>query len=133
MESSELAYFRTRLGKTQQQMAQLLGVSIKAVHSYEQGWRKIPGHVERQVYFLVSRKIAGFEKTIKPCWVEKKCSGDLKKKCPAYELKAGKLCWFINGTVCDGEVKKNWQEKMALCRTCDIFKALLDAFEKDSA
>jgi hypothetical protein len=37
-------------------MAQLLGTSIKAIHSYEQGWRTIPVHVERQLYFLLTRK-----------------------------------------------------------------------------
>lgn len=59
MESNEFKIFRSRLGRTQKEMAQLLGVSIKAIHSYEQGWRKIPGHVERHVYFLVSRILQG--------------------------------------------------------------------------
>lgn len=57
MESKEFKIFRSRLDRTQKEMAQLLGVSIKAIHSYEQGWRKIPGHVERQVYFLLSRTL----------------------------------------------------------------------------
>ena len=49
MESSEFKEFRAKLGKTQAQMAQLLGVSLKAVHSYEQGWRSVPTAVERQM------------------------------------------------------------------------------------
>ena len=59
MESKEFKMFRSRLERTQKEMAQLLGISIKAVHSYEQGWRKIPGHVERQIYFLLSRTLRG--------------------------------------------------------------------------
>jgi DNA-binding XRE family transcriptional regulator len=55
MTSKEFKRFRKKLEKTQRQMAQLLGVSIKAVHSYEQGWRSVPVHVERQIFFLVSR------------------------------------------------------------------------------
>ena len=51
MDSKEFSQFRTRLNKTQKQMGQLLGTSIKAIHSYEQGWRSVPGHVERQVFF----------------------------------------------------------------------------------
>jgi DNA-binding XRE family transcriptional regulator len=36
MDNKEFKNIRKTLNKTQQQMAQLLGVSIKAVHSYEQ-------------------------------------------------------------------------------------------------
>ncbi|MCK5723736.1 MAG: transcriptional regulator, partial [Gammaproteobacteria bacterium] len=38
MNSKEFVAIRKRLNKTQKQMAQLLGSSIKAIHSYEQGW-----------------------------------------------------------------------------------------------
>ena len=55
MDNKEFAAFRKALKKTQKQIAELLGTSIKAVHSYEQGWRKVPAHVERQLFFLVSR------------------------------------------------------------------------------
>ena len=57
MEAIEFTQFRKKLKKTQQQIANLLGKSIKAVQSYEQGWRSVPGHVERQIFFLFSRKI----------------------------------------------------------------------------
>ena len=55
MDSAEFKHFRKKLKKTQRQMAQLLGTSIKAVHSYEQDWRSIPPHVERQMFFLISK------------------------------------------------------------------------------
>ena len=41
MDKQEFSHLRKKLNKTQKQMAQLLGVSIKAVHSYEQGWRMV--------------------------------------------------------------------------------------------
>ncbi|MGB2688292.1 MAG: hypothetical protein WBC36_04850 [Desulfobacterales bacterium] len=44
------------MNRTQRQMAQLLGTSLNAIHSYEQGWRYIPVHVELQMLFLISRK-----------------------------------------------------------------------------
>ena len=124
MESKEFAHFRKKLDKTQKQMAQLLGTSIKAVHSYEQGWRTIPTHVERQVFFLISR-VGENKKGKKLCWTVKKCPPELKKECPAWEYRLGTLCWFINGTICDGNVYQNWQEKMKVCRSCEIFKSLL--------
>jgi hypothetical protein len=123
MDRKEFRYFRKRLGKTQLQMAQLLGVSLKAVHSYEQGWRSVPSYVERQVFFLASRVQKNMENR-SPCWVIKNCSSEKKKQCPAWEFNAGDLCWFINGTICDGTVQKKWGEKMKFCRSCDILKSL---------
>lgn len=122
MDSKEFKNIRTKLGKTQRQMAQLLGVSLKAIHSYEQGWRSIPTHVERHIFFLLSRlkKNIGIRK---PCWVMKKCPPEKKKKCPAWEFKAGDICWFISGTICDGRVHKDWKEKMKCCRSCEILKS----------
>jgi len=125
MDKQEFKYFRKRLNKTQKQIAQLLGTSIKAIHSYEQGWRSIPGSVERQIYFLISRTKKDRTRT-KNCWVIKKCTGDQKKKCPAWEYHAGKLCWFISGTICAGEDQRSWHEKIKTCRECEVLQAVLD-------
>jgi DNA-binding XRE family transcriptional regulator len=124
MDKKEFAYLRKKLNKTQKQMAQLLGVSLKAVHSYEQGWRQVPTHVERQLLFLISRLEENM-KGRKTCWVTKKCPPERKKQCPAWEFKAGKLCWFISGTICEGEVHRDWKEKMKICRSCEILISML--------
>jgi len=120
LDGKEFIYVRKKLKKTQKQVAQLLGTSLKAIHSYEQGWRSVPPSVERQMFFLVSR-IAENRISRKPCWAIKKCSHIQKAQCPAREFKAGKLCWFINGTICEGSVQKNWKEKMKICRSCEVF------------
>ncbi|MCB2148688.1 MAG: helix-turn-helix domain-containing protein [Deltaproteobacteria bacterium] len=124
MKDKEFSAVRKRLEKTQKQMAQLLGTSIKAIHSYEQGWRTIPVHVERQLYFLLTRKWGG-KNGVKPCWDTRTCPPEQREQCPAWEFSTGDLCWFINGTICDGMVHGSWKEKMKLCRTCDVFKATL--------
>ncbi len=59
MDSEKLVYYRKKLRLTQKELAQLLITSVKAVSSYEQGWRKVPENVERQVLFLISRQIIG--------------------------------------------------------------------------
>ena len=64
MDNKEFICIRKKLNKTQKQMALLLGTSIKAIHSYEQGWRTVPPSAERQMFFLVSR-IAENRKTQK--------------------------------------------------------------------
>ena len=121
MDSKEFIKFRKRRNITQKQMALLLGVANSSVCIYEQGWRNIPTHVERQVFFLIYN-MNGTKSTQKSCWIVKKCPPELKKQWPAWEFRAGKLCWLINGTICDGIVYKNWKEKMKVCRSCDVFK-----------
>ena len=56
MRSKEFSKIRHHLGSTQLQIAQLLGTSVKAIRSFEQGWRNIPVHAERQVLFLLASK-----------------------------------------------------------------------------
>ncbi len=117
MDNVQFKEVRARLEKTQKQMAQLLGVSIKAVHSYEQGWRRIPHHVERHLLFLLSR--LNPEKRPEKCWQILSCS---EQTCPAREFSAGDMCWFVNGTLCSGRIHDTWQEKMEECRSCEVFK-----------
>jgi DNA-binding transcriptional regulator YiaG len=123
MNKNEFSYVRTRLGKTQTQMAELLRTSPKAIQSYEQGWRPVPAHAERQILFLLSMK-SGVNSQ-KPCWIVRTCTPEKKRNCPAWEFKAGKFCWFINGTMCEGKAQHNWQKKMQICRSCKVMASLL--------
>ncbi|MFQ6078548.1 MAG: helix-turn-helix domain-containing protein [Thermodesulfobacteriota bacterium] len=120
MDKKELSTIRNHIGKTQSQMAQLLGISSKAIQSFEQGWRNIPVHVERQVLFLLAMK-KSHNKGKKPCWTIRRCPVEMRRNCPAWEFQSGHLCWFINGTLCQGEVQESWHEKMKMCRQCDVF------------
>ena len=124
MEIEEFIVARTKLDKTQKEMSQLLAVSDKAIYSYEQGWRAIPTHVERQVFFLLSRQ-KGRQKRPQNCWTVKKCPPKRRNECPAYEYKAGRFCWLINGTICKGKPQLSWKEKMKICRKCEVILNLL--------
>jgi hypothetical protein len=124
VDSKEFLSIRKRLNKTQKEMAQLLGTSVKAIHSYEQGWRSVPVHAERQAYFLLSR-ISSVTDDKEPCWVIKKCPSDLKSRCPAWEFQVGDMCWFINGTICEGVVHGNWRYKIKICKSCEAMSSWL--------
>jgi DNA-binding XRE family transcriptional regulator len=124
MDNTEFTYYRKRMDKTQKEMAQLLGTSLKAVHSYEQGWRNVPTHVERQILFLFSR-MRGNQQKVSHCWKVKNCPTERKRSCPAWEFRAGRLCWFINGTICEGDPQKDWGEKMKMCKKCEVLTPLL--------
>lgn len=131
MESADFKDVRAKLGKTQKELAQLLGVSIKAVHSYEQGWRKIPHHVERQLLFILSRVMMGKGKNTGKCWDILKCPEKKQEKCPAYEFNAGDMCWFINGTKCSGEAHNSWADKMEECKICKVFKNFFETEKRN--
>ncbi len=124
MEKEYFCLIRKKLGKTQKELAELLSISLKTLHSYEQGWRQIPTHAERQVLFLLSR-MRDREGDIKPCWQVKNCPPKRRKACPAWEFQAGKLCWFINGTICECAAQRNWQKKMLICKGCDVLRAFV--------
>jgi hypothetical protein len=125
MDKKEFSLIRSYLRKTQNQLAQLLGASSKAIQSFEQGWRNIPPHSERQLLFLLASKNSG-KKGGDCCWVVRNCPADVKEKCPAWEFQAGNLCWFINGTICHGKVQGTWQRKMKTCRKCEVFRCAFD-------
>jgi hypothetical protein len=121
MKPQELSSFRKWLGKTQKEMASLLGVSLKAIQGYEQGWRNIPVHAERQVLYLVWMKNTRDQKEV-PCWDIINCPSHLREKCPAWEFRIGNLCWFVNGTLCKGRTQGSWKEKIKICKRCKVFK-----------
>lgn len=126
MDKEEFSFIRRQLGKTQSQMAELLGTSLKAIQSFEQGWRNIPVHIERQMLFLFAM-IRNRNKQRKPCWVMKKCHMKIRKTCPAWEFHSGRVCWFINGTICHGHAQETWREKMESCRKCTVFHTIFPA------
>ena len=129
MGKNEFSTARQYLGKTQSQMAQLLGVSLKAIQSFEQGWRNIPVHIERQVLFLLASNKSPPMKG-RPCWVIRKCLMEIRQNCPAWEFQVGNLCWFINGTNCQGRTQESWQKKMKICRQCKGFQTMVPPLKR---
>jgi len=123
LEKNEFAVSRKKLGKTQKQLSELLGMALKTVHSYEQGWRRIPTHIERQIFFLLCKQRVR-HKTLTPCWETKEC--EYKLDCPAWEFQSGHLCWFLSGTRCEQTKGLTNEEKIKKCRSCEILTSLLE-------
>ena len=129
MDGKEFAAIRSKLEMTQKQMAELLGRSLRAVQSFEQGWRKVPENIERQLLYLVFMKeMRG--KSLIPCWELKNCPMEKRDNCPAWEFNTGQLCWFINGTICQGKAPQHWDEKLASCRLCPVFDPVNNLLQK---
>ena len=119
MDDVEFSNIRKKLNKTQKELSHLLGISLKAIRSYEQGRNDIPAHAERQILFLAAMKN---RKGGNYCWKTKSCPSEWKANCPAWEFKVGNLCWLINGTFSHGQNQNTWKRKMAFCRKCPVFQ-----------
>ena len=68
---------------------------------------------------------------MKNCWDINTCSLDKKAACPAWEFKAGDSCWFINGTICSGKIQDNWEDKILICKKCNVLKVHLPDIGKE--
>jgi transcriptional regulator with XRE-family HTH domain len=122
---------RSALGKSQRELAELLGISIKAVESYEQGWRKVPAHVERLLYFILFKINESELGDEAPCWMAKGCSAADRAKCVAYVAKEGHFCWFFTGRLCASAKAAEAGERF--CYACEVFSRMFDKVERREA
>jgi transcriptional regulator with XRE-family HTH domain len=130
LDSRDFARIRTKLGKSRRELAELLGVSLKAVESYEQGWRKVPVHVERVLYYLLC-KLGGGKTASPSCWTAKKCPSERRTRCIAFSVKEGAYCWFFTGRLCAqaGTKKSNSEDAetgLGACYGCAVFLKMLN-------
>jgi transcriptional regulator with XRE-family HTH domain len=123
MDRTEFSRLRQSLAKTQIELARLLCVSPRAIQSFEQGWRAIPASAERQLLFLMAMRKAA-DTASAPCWEARGCPPEWREHCAAWEYRAGRFCWFINGTFCQGKPQENWKKKIILCRQCKVFQSI---------
>jgi len=114
---------RLTLGWTQAEMAGHLGVSRKAVESYEQRWRKTPLNVERLALLFLGclRAMAGGKRRIR-CWELRGCADETRRRCPTWKMRRGDICWLLAGTYCDGRKMRSWKEKWDRCKRCEVLR-----------
>jgi len=117
---TDLRMIRDTLDKSQSEFARLLGVSTRAVQSYEQGWRPVPPYVQKlagMLLFLSWRK-EGNRPT--PCWKARNCPPDQRDACPTYEFGAGDLCWLLHGTPCKDPDSGTRTGQHTACVSCPV-------------
>ena|GEM_PF-319611 len=115
---------RKGLGLTQQGLAQSLGISTKAVQSYEQGWREVPGRVMMQVLVLCAVHRRSYEDET-PCWEIKGCSSEERQTCISYTLGNGRFCWFLTARMAKSEAAAP-DPDMQQCLRCPVLERLLN-------
>jgi len=122
----DLRSIRKALDKSQSQMAALLGVSTRAIQSYEQGWRTPPGAALKLAgYMLYLQRREGMTDTLAPCWEVNQCDPALRETCFASQIGEGRCCWLITGNSCGDRTYDCWPEKLARCRACEVIRRWL--------
>jgi hypothetical protein len=117
---SNIRSVRKALGVSQSKAATLLGVSTKAIQSYEQGARSTPPYVQRTAALLLYTQWRGKHPQHPPCWQVNRCELEVRARCPAFRHQAGDLCWMLTGTVCRGVKKQSSTAKLARCQKCPV-------------
>jgi DNA-binding transcriptional regulator YiaG len=121
MDGRAFARCRALMKRSQRELADILGVSLKAVESYEQGWRRVPANIERILYFLLFKLNEASMEGEEPCWVLRSCSEADRKGCAAYLAREGHYCWFFTGRLCAACKKSGGIET---CYSCEVFARL---------
>jgi DNA-binding XRE family transcriptional regulator len=130
MDNKEFSKIRHELDLTQKGLSRVLCVSPKAIQSFEQGWRDVPVHIEREMLLLLALK--GFrnrDRIPDACWEIKNCPAGWREKCLVWKLQARHFCWYLNGTFCQGKAHQNWEEKHIICRQCEVYQSMFSNYE----
>ncbi len=117
------------MGRTQAEVASALGVSPKAIQSYEQGWRAVPIRVMIQLLVL----LALYQKRTLddvPCWEIRKCPPAKREKCASFTVGRGQFCWFVGSANCRPTSRKNTGPTLP-CMKCPVVQRLLSGRRTD--
>ncbi len=124
-----LKEIRQTFGKSQKEMADLLGISVRAIQSYEQRWRAIPSSINKLAHLLLYLRWRNSDspKNATPCWEICGCDPADFRQCPAYRYGAGEFCWLVTGDYRQGEKMPSWAAKLEKCRDCPVATSWLSA------
>ena len=113
------------LGRTQAEVACALGISAKAIQSYEQGWRVPPTRVLIQLLVLLAiqrrHRVDGH-----PCWTLRDCPAATRATCPAFTVGRGQFCWFIGAKRCLPRRRDDRLAGTLACMDCPVILRLLE-------
>ena len=122
-EQEALKRLRTAMNWTQSETAAFLGISKKAVESYEQGWRNVPGSIWKELLTIVAGR-RGFPRGCKKCYKVLQCSPEIREHCFCGSKMDGRFCWMTASACCyrnHPELKKS----PLTCLDCPVVQQFL--------
>lgn len=123
---TDIQALRTVLAMSQKQMAAVLGISIRAVQSYEQGWRQMPPATQKLVSLLLFLHWRRDHKAGAPCWTVNQCESAVRDTCFAHQCRARDCCWIVTGNCHRGQDMKSWSAKLDKCTRCKVMGQWLE-------
>jgi DNA-binding transcriptional regulator YiaG len=111
------------LERTQAELANALGVSEKAVQSYEQGWRDVPVRVMIQLLVLLALYRRHTMDDV-PCWEIRKCDPAQRERCASFTVGRGQFCWFVGSKECRPPSSGD-SDPVLPCMECPVVRRLL--------
>jgi transcriptional regulator with XRE-family HTH domain len=123
--TSLLKSIRAELHVSQQAFSELLGCSLRAVQSAEQGWRHTSPALEKLALLLFVSLRRGRDFSHLCCWETNNCPAEHRERCLTYRFRQGHLCWFLTSTMCSGHETQTWEEKRDMCLKCSFFRAIV--------
>ena len=115
---------RHELELSQSSLADLLGVSVRTVQSWEQGWRQPGSALERTILLLIMTLRQGARLGSQTCWDAVDCRKAVRDRCLVFRSGQGHLCWFLTGNTCKGRRLGSWADKKEMCMECKFFRKL---------
>ena len=120
-QSETVKKIRKKVGMTQAKLSQALGVSIRAIQSYEQGWRDVPTHIMVQLLVLAAAYYTKGDR--RKCWEIMRCSLESMEKCPCCKTD-GMLCWLVTGRQ-SAPCEKDDTNGISACLKCPVVQEIL--------
>ncbi|MDD2599267.1 MAG: helix-turn-helix domain-containing protein [Kiritimatiellae bacterium] len=121
--SESVKQIRKHARLTQSAVAQALGVSIRAIQSYEQGWREVPTHIMVQLLVLAAAHHTGASERA-ACWDVTRCPPERQALCPCRRTD-GRLCWLVSGRLCAAP-STSGPKDVQRCMECSVIKQILN-------
>jgi len=127
--ATTVRHIRKILGRTQTELANALGISEKAVQSYEQGWRDVPVRVVIQLLVLLALYRKQTLDDV-PCWEIRKCLQAHRDRCTSFTVGRGQFCWFIGSKDCRPPEPET-PDSILPCMDCPVVQRLLGGSRPD--
>ena len=124
-----IRHIRGEFGATQAQLAMAMGTSVKAIQSYEQGWRNVPTRALLQLLVLLAIRRRR-QVDAAPCWDILRCTPEMQKGCPSFTFGDGQFCWLVcaGGGKCRCASRRRPRRSrgdLLPCMQCDVVRRLL--------
>jgi transcriptional regulator with XRE-family HTH domain len=120
LSGGQIGRIRRALGKTQHELAELLGVRPEVVRKYENGEAHPSARCLRTLALMLAADMRTARQCETNCWEARRCPSSRRENCPTYALNGGRTCWLLIEGACPVDPKPGEQVAQR-CDGCVVF------------